>query len=107
MPARSRHRSRLHSGSPPRAPPPPLGALHSGEARRAPDSDGGSDADSEVGPGSPTRTTEVSGGRGCSEGSWGAPAARGDRGVGAGAGGRGGQGSEGPRETVEEPGQWL
>ncbi|XP_047558284.1 sphingomyelin synthase-related protein 1 isoform X8 [Lutra lutra] len=48
MPARSRHRPRLHSSSPPRAPPPPLEALHSGEARRAWDSDGDSDADSEV-----------------------------------------------------------
>ena len=61
MPARSRHRPRLHSGSPPRAPPPPLEELHSGEARRARDSDSGSDADSELGRGSPTRTAEVSG----------------------------------------------
>ncbi|XP_047558279.1 sphingomyelin synthase-related protein 1 isoform X4 [Lutra lutra] len=59
MPARSRHRPRLHSSSPPRAPPPPLEALHSGEARRAWDSDGDSDADSEVGQGSPTRTAEA------------------------------------------------
>ncbi|XP_045883184.1 sphingomyelin synthase-related protein 1 isoform X4 [Meles meles] len=59
MPARSRHRPRLHSSSPPPAPPPPLEALHSGEARRARDSDGDSDADSEVGQGSPTRTAEA------------------------------------------------
>ncbi|XP_057591157.1 sphingomyelin synthase-related protein 1 isoform X7 [Hippopotamus amphibius kiboko] len=59
MPARSRHRPSLHSGSPTRAPPPPLEAFHSGEAGRAPDSHSGSDSDSEVGPGSPTRTAEA------------------------------------------------
>uniref|UniRef100_A0A8C9AC58 Sphingomyelin synthase-related protein 1 n=2 Tax=Lemuridae TaxID=9445 RepID=A0A8C9AC58_PROSS len=59
MPARSRHRPRAAPGSPPRAPPPPLEALSSGEAGRTPDSDGGSDADSEVGPGSPTPTAEA------------------------------------------------
>ncbi|KAG3264641.1 sphingomyelin synthase-related protein 1 isoform X2 [Ictidomys tridecemlineatus] len=59
MPARSRHRSRLHSGSPPRVPPPPLEVLHSGEARRARDSDGASDADSEAGRGSPTLIAET------------------------------------------------
>uniref|UniRef100_A0A8D1BTN4 Sphingomyelin synthase-related protein 1 n=1 Tax=Sus scrofa TaxID=9823 RepID=A0A8D1BTN4_PIG len=48
MPARSRYRPRLHSGSPPRAPPPPLEAFYSGEVRRAPDSDNGWYADSEA-----------------------------------------------------------
>ena len=61
MPARSRYRPRLHSGSPPRAPPPPLEAFYSGEVRRAPDSDNGWYADSEVGPGNLTRAAEVSG----------------------------------------------
>lgn len=64
MPARSRHRARLPSGSPPRAPPPPREVLLSGEPRRAPDSDGGSDADSDLGPESPSQPAEVSGGRG-------------------------------------------
>nr|XP_017509540.1 sphingomyelin synthase-related protein 1 isoform X2 [Manis javanica] len=59
MPARSRHRPRLHSSSPPQTPPPQPEELHSREARRARDSDGGSDADSEVGPGSPTWTAEA------------------------------------------------
>ncbi|XP_057362013.1 sphingomyelin synthase-related protein 1 isoform X2 [Manis pentadactyla] len=48
MPARSRHRPRLHSGSPPLTPPPQPEELHSREARRARGSDGGSDADSEA-----------------------------------------------------------
>ncbi|XP_043781653.1 sphingomyelin synthase-related protein 1 isoform X4 [Cervus elaphus] len=59
MPARSRHRPSLHSGSLTRAPPPPLKASLSREARRAPDSDSCSDADSEAGPGSPIRNKET------------------------------------------------
>ncbi|XP_065778753.1 sphingomyelin synthase-related protein 1 isoform X3 [Muntiacus reevesi] len=59
MPARSRHRPSLHSGSLTRAPPPPLKASLSREARRAPDSDSCSDADSEAGPGSPIRNRET------------------------------------------------
>ncbi|KAG5194721.1 hypothetical protein JEQ12_012997 [Ovis aries] len=58
MPARSRHRPSLHSGSPTRAPPPPLEASLSREARRAPDSGSGSDADPEAGPGSAIRNKE-------------------------------------------------
>uniref|UniRef100_A0A8C2S1I9 Sphingomyelin synthase-related protein 1 n=1 Tax=Capra hircus TaxID=9925 RepID=A0A8C2S1I9_CAPHI len=59
MPARSRHRPSLHSGSPTRAPPPPLEASLSREARRAPDSGSGSDADPEAGPGSAIRNKET------------------------------------------------
>ncbi|KAJ8795067.1 hypothetical protein J1605_018654 [Eschrichtius robustus] len=59
MPARSRHRPRVHFGSPTGVPPPPLEASHSGKARRVPGSDSCSDADSEAGLGSPTRTAEA------------------------------------------------
>ena len=106
MPARSRHRPSLHSGSPTRAPPPPLEASLSGEARRAPDSGSGSDADPETGPGTPIRNKEVSGSWGGGEGSSGwARAARVSGGVGDGGGwGCHGQNSQGPWETVE--GAW-
>jgi hypothetical protein len=66
MPARSRPRPRPLSGSPPRAPPPPLlplQPLHSAKTPRVLDSDGASDADADadVGSRSPTPAAEVSG----------------------------------------------
>lgn len=64
MPARSRAGSRQRSGSLPRPSRLPLEALSSAYAPRTPDSDGAIDTGSELGPGSPAPTAEVSGRRG-------------------------------------------
>uniref|UniRef100_D6REI9 Sterile alpha motif domain containing 8 n=1 Tax=Mus musculus TaxID=10090 RepID=D6REI9_MOUSE len=64
MPAGSRAGSRLRSGSLPRPSRLTLKALRPAYAPRTPDSNGDLDTGSELGPGSPAPTAEVSGRRG-------------------------------------------